>query len=297
MRIAGDHRNRAAPHRIDPERAHHDPGDHRRSSSSSSTCRHFDDLLKYTPNVTFSGNGPGQGNIFMRGLSSGGRRQPVVSRRRRRSRTSRCTSTTSRCSSRPATSTSTWPTWSASKCSRARRAPCSAAAPQAGAVRYITNKPKLERHRRRRRSRLRRHRRRRRRTPCGNATHQPAADRRQAGRARERSSPIIAAATSTTCPARSRTQPAPRSRTTASSGGQSNTNPVDLHRRARCRPVQVQRQTGTLLIQQNYQNMRGRRLLCPVSEQRRWWRRLGPDQITAFAPQYDKDRTRAPPGP
>jgi iron complex outermembrane receptor protein len=31
----------------------------------------FDDLLKYTPNVTFSGNGPGTGNIFMRGLSSG----------------------------------------------------------------------------------------------------------------------------------------------------------------------------------------------------------------------------------
>jgi iron complex outermembrane receptor protein len=32
----------------------------------------FDDLLKYTPNVTFSGNGPGTGNIFVRGLSSGG---------------------------------------------------------------------------------------------------------------------------------------------------------------------------------------------------------------------------------
>ncbi len=32
----------------------------------------FDDLLRYTPNVTFSGNGPGLGNIFMRGLSSGG---------------------------------------------------------------------------------------------------------------------------------------------------------------------------------------------------------------------------------
>jgi iron complex outermembrane receptor protein len=32
----------------------------------------FDDLLKYTPNVTFSGNGPGLGNIFVRGLSSGG---------------------------------------------------------------------------------------------------------------------------------------------------------------------------------------------------------------------------------
>src|ERR1700678_3347592 len=32
----------------------------------------FDDLLRYTPNVTFSGNGPGTGNIFMRGMSSGG---------------------------------------------------------------------------------------------------------------------------------------------------------------------------------------------------------------------------------
>jgi outer membrane receptor protein involved in Fe transport len=32
----------------------------------------FDDLLRFTPNVTYSGNGPGTGNIFMRGLSSGG---------------------------------------------------------------------------------------------------------------------------------------------------------------------------------------------------------------------------------
>jgi iron complex outermembrane receptor protein len=31
----------------------------------------FDDLLKYTPNVTYSGNGPGTGSIFMRGLSGG----------------------------------------------------------------------------------------------------------------------------------------------------------------------------------------------------------------------------------
>ena len=29
------------------------------------------DLLKYTPNVTYGDNGPGQGNIFMRGLSNG----------------------------------------------------------------------------------------------------------------------------------------------------------------------------------------------------------------------------------
>jgi outer membrane receptor protein involved in Fe transport len=31
----------------------------------------LDDILKYTPNVTFGNNGPGQGVIFMRGLSSG----------------------------------------------------------------------------------------------------------------------------------------------------------------------------------------------------------------------------------
>ena len=32
----------------------------------------FNDLLKYTPNVTFSGNGPGTGNIFLRGLGGVG---------------------------------------------------------------------------------------------------------------------------------------------------------------------------------------------------------------------------------
>ena len=32
----------------------------------------FNDLLKYTPNVTFSGNGPGTGNIFIRGLGGSG---------------------------------------------------------------------------------------------------------------------------------------------------------------------------------------------------------------------------------
>ncbi len=33
--------------------------------------RSFDDLVKYTPNVTFGNNGPGQGVVFMRGLSAG----------------------------------------------------------------------------------------------------------------------------------------------------------------------------------------------------------------------------------
>jgi iron complex outermembrane recepter protein len=31
-----------------------------------------EDILRYTPNVTFASNGPGAGNIFMRGLSAGG---------------------------------------------------------------------------------------------------------------------------------------------------------------------------------------------------------------------------------
>jgi iron complex outermembrane receptor protein len=31
----------------------------------------FDDLIKFTPNVTFGNNGPGQGNVYMRGLSAG----------------------------------------------------------------------------------------------------------------------------------------------------------------------------------------------------------------------------------
>jgi outer membrane receptor protein involved in Fe transport len=31
----------------------------------------FDDVIKMLPNVTFGANGPGQGNIFMRGLSAG----------------------------------------------------------------------------------------------------------------------------------------------------------------------------------------------------------------------------------
>ena len=32
----------------------------------------FNELMKYTPNVTFSGNGPGTGNIFLRGLGGSG---------------------------------------------------------------------------------------------------------------------------------------------------------------------------------------------------------------------------------
>jgi len=38
---------------------------------SQQNIQTLDDLVKYTPNVTFGNNGPGQGVIFMRGLSTG----------------------------------------------------------------------------------------------------------------------------------------------------------------------------------------------------------------------------------
>jgi outer membrane receptor protein involved in Fe transport len=41
------------------------------ASLSQLNVNNFSDLLKFTPNVTFSSNGPGQGAIFMRGLSTG----------------------------------------------------------------------------------------------------------------------------------------------------------------------------------------------------------------------------------
>jgi iron complex outermembrane recepter protein len=62
----------------------------------------FDDFLKYLPNVTSDGYGPGQGDIYMRGLSF-----------------TQC---------RAATSTSMPRTWSALRFSKVRRARCSAQA-------------------------------------------------------------------------------------------------------------------------------------------------------------------------
>ncbi len=38
---------------------------------SQLNVKSFDDLIRFTPNVTFGNNGPGQGSIFMRGLSAG----------------------------------------------------------------------------------------------------------------------------------------------------------------------------------------------------------------------------------
>ena len=43
----------------------------RRVPGSNSTSRTFDDFIKYLPNVSSSSAGPGQSQIFMRGLSAG----------------------------------------------------------------------------------------------------------------------------------------------------------------------------------------------------------------------------------
>jgi len=101
----------------------------------------FNDYVKYLPNVTAPNNGPGQGNIFMRGLSVG--------------------SAGSQSSGSiggfpnvaiylddqsgqlpPETSISTPPIWSVSRFSKAAGTLFGAGA-EAGVVRYITNKPKL----------------------------------------------------------------------------------------------------------------------------------------------------------
>jgi len=87
------------------------------------TLNTINDAIKYTANVTYSGNGPGTGNIFIRGLGSpgtGNQSQSTV----RHSPTSPFTSMSNRCSSRRATMTSIWSIWSASKYSRARKVRC-----------------------------------------------------------------------------------------------------------------------------------------------------------------------------
>ena len=70
----------------------------------------LDDLLKYTPNVTYGNNGPGQGNIFIRGLSAGFAGEPV--QRHGRQLPQRCGLSGRPVVPvpRPATSTSTWST-------------------------------------------------------------------------------------------------------------------------------------------------------------------------------------------
>ena len=69
-RDSGDHRDRAAAHgehagRADPIQAL--TGETLKQLNVAT----FDDYIKYLPNVTTANNGPGQNEIFMRGLSAG----------------------------------------------------------------------------------------------------------------------------------------------------------------------------------------------------------------------------------
>ena len=159
----------------------------------------FDDVIKYLPNVTFGTNGPGQGDIFMRGLSAGN------------------------AGNQSSATFASFPNVAVYLDDQSMQFPARnldiymvdmerievlegpqgtlfGGGAQAGAIRYITNKPKLDK-------------------TEGNAEAsygitaggdpnserqrdaQPAVDRRHAGRARRRSTTIGAAATSTTCPA------------------------------------------------------------------------------------------------
>ena len=114
----------------------------------------FDDYIKYLPNVTTASNGPGQNEVFMRGLSAGS--QP----------------------SQGSASTGLWPNVAIYLDNQSGQLPnrnldiyaadlnrievlegpqgtLFGAGAEAGVIRYITNAPKTRRHRRQRQGRLR----------------------------------------------------------------------------------------------------------------------------------------------
>ena len=90
----------------------------------------FDDYIKYLPNVTGTVQRARPGQYLHARPERRLRRAASPAVRSADSRTSPSIWTISPASSRPATWTSTRPTWSASRFSKARRAPCSAPAPR-----------------------------------------------------------------------------------------------------------------------------------------------------------------------
>jgi len=69
-RDRGGSRHRAAPRRIRAERADNHSGDHGRSAQADQRLN-IRRRRQVPANVSFATNGPGSGNIFMRGLSAG----------------------------------------------------------------------------------------------------------------------------------------------------------------------------------------------------------------------------------
>ena len=65
-----DHRHRTTPHGEHAGRADLDAGADRQTLQQLN-IQTFDDYIKYLPNVTTANNGPGQNEVFMRGLSAG----------------------------------------------------------------------------------------------------------------------------------------------------------------------------------------------------------------------------------
>jgi iron complex outermembrane receptor protein len=68
--LAESHRHRAAPFREHAGRADLDAGLTAQTLQQLNIST-FDDYIKYLPNVTTASNGPGQSEVFMRGLSAG----------------------------------------------------------------------------------------------------------------------------------------------------------------------------------------------------------------------------------
>ena len=156
----------------------------------------FNDLLKYTPNVTFSGNGPGTGNIFMRGLGG------VGSGNQSQSTTAPFPNVALYLDDQsmqfPARNNDVYLVdMERVEVLEGPQGTLFGGGAQAGAIRYITNKPKLDSTDGRRERRLRHHRRRR---PELHAQRgaQPAAEPGTLRAARRGASPSAVAATSTT---------------------------------------------------------------------------------------------------
>ncbi len=247
----------------------------------------FDDYVKYVPSVSYKSNGPGQSIIYMRGLSAGA------------SAGSQSTGTIGgfpnvaiylddqSASSRAATSTSTRPTWSASRCWKGRREHCSAREPKP--VSSAISRQAAAQQDRGQRHRQLRHDRPWRQQQQHHGDAQSAGHRGHPGRARGHLQRQPRAATSTTYRERSRAKTAtsasttPATRRAAKAAGarcprspvannnslvQNNFNPV-TYQGIRASALYQINDDWNALVTQSYQNMKRPGRVLPDAEQLR----------------------------